>query len=102
MIDFEIPDDVKALRARGGASIDDHVLPAEAQIGTRPFFDIVKELQGKARAEGLWCPFVPTEWGGMGLGRWPTPSCRSRSVGPSALAAWALNCMGPRTRRCSR
>jgi hypothetical protein len=68
VIDFDLPDDVRALRARTAAFIDTHVLPAEAQIGTRPYFDIVDELQTKARAEGLWCPFVPTEWGGMGLG----------------------------------
>ena len=32
MIDFEVPDDVKALRARVGAFIDTHVAPAEEQI----------------------------------------------------------------------
>ena len=96
MIDFEIPDDIKALRARVARFIDDHVLPAEAQVGTRPYFDIVRELQGQARAEGLWCPFVPTEWGGMGLGHLANAIVQievGRSF--SMLAAWALNCMGP-------
>ncbi len=96
MIDFEIPEDVKALRARVAQFIDDHVLPAEAQVGTRPYFDIVGELQGKARAEGLWCPFVPEEWGGMGLGHLANAIVQievGRSF--SMLAAWALNCMGP-------
>jgi len=41
MIDFEIPDDVKQVRAQVARFIDDHVLPAESEIGTRPFFDIV-------------------------------------------------------------
>ena len=50
------------------AFIDAHVLPAEAEIGTRPCFAIVADLQAKARAAGLWCPFIPAEWGGMGLG----------------------------------
>ena len=96
MIDFEIPEDVKALRARVAQFIDDHVLPAEAQVGTRPYFDIVGELQGKARAEGLWCPFVPEEWGGMGLGPLANAIVQievGRSF--SMLAAWALNCVGP-------
>src|SRR5215218_625079 len=96
LVDFEIPDDVKDLRAKVARFIDDVVTPTEPQIGTRPFFDIVKELQGKARAEGLWCPFVPAEWGGMGLGHLANAIVQievGRSF--SMLAAWALNCMGP-------
>ena len=68
MVDFDIPDDVREIRARVAAFVDDVVKPAETEIGTRPFFDIVKELQAEARAAGLWCPFVPVEYGGMGLG----------------------------------
>ncbi|MBV9996129.1 MAG: acyl-CoA dehydrogenase family protein, partial [Caulobacteraceae bacterium] len=96
MIDFEIPADIQAIRAKVGAFIDEHVLPAESEIGTRPFFDIVKELQAKARAEGLWCPFVPKEWGGMGLGHLANAIVQIE-VGRSFthLGAWALNCMGP-------
>lgn len=96
MIDFELPDDVKAVRARAKAFIDEHVMPAEDEIGTRPYFDIVAELQKKARAEGLWCPFVPEEWGGMGLGHLANAAVQIE-VGRSAsrLGAWAFNCMGP-------
>ena len=96
MIDFELPDEIRALRARVGTFIDDVVHPFEAEIGARPFFDIVGELQGKARAEGLWCPFVPKEYGGMGLGHLANAIVQievGRSF--SHLGAWALNCMGP-------
>ena len=96
MIDFEIPDDIKELRARVATFIDTQVLPVEREVGTRPFFDIVKELQGEARAHGLWCPFVPTEYGGMGLGHLANAIVQievARSF--SHLGAWALNCMGP-------
>src|SRR4051794_9286310 len=96
MVDLEIPDDVRALRARVAAFIDDVVSPAEAQVGTRPFFDIVRELQARAREEGLWCPFVPVEYGGMGLGHLANAIVQievGRSF--SHLGAWALNCMGP-------
>jgi acyl-CoA dehydrogenase len=96
VINFEIPADIQALRARVAAFIDEHVLPAEAEIGARPYFDIVKDLQAKARAQGLWCPFVPTEWGGMGLGHLANAVVQievGRSF--SYLGAWALNCMGP-------
>ena len=70
--------------------------PAEAQVGTRPFFDIVRELQTQARAADLWCPFVPKEHGGMGLGHLANAIVQievGRSF--SHLGAWALNCMGP-------
>ncbi len=96
MVDFTIPDDVREIRSRVAAFVDDVVKPAEAEIGTRPFFDIVKELQGEARAAGLWCPFVPVEYGGMGLGHLANAIVQveiGRSF--SHLGAWALNCMGP-------
>ena len=96
MVDFDIPDDVREIRSRVAAFVDDVVKPAEPEIGTRPFFDIVKELQAEARAAGLWCPFVPVEYGGMGLGHLANAIVQievGRSF--SHLGAWALNCMGP-------
>jgi len=96
MIDFSLPPDVVELRAKVAAFIDDVVLPAEAQITSRPFMEIVKELQAKARAAGLWCPFVPKEYGGMGLSHLANAIVQievGRSF--SHLGAWALNCMGP-------
>ncbi len=96
MVDFDIPDDVREIRSRVAAFVDDVVKPVEAEIGSRPFFDIVKELQAEARAAGLWCPFVPVEYGGMGLGHLANAIVQieiGRSF--SHLGAWALNCMGP-------
>jgi acyl-CoA dehydrogenase len=96
VIDFELPDDVKALRATVAAFVDDVVLPAESQINTRPFKDIVRDLQGQARIGGLWCPFIPKVYGGMGLGHLANAIVQievGRSF--SGLGAWALNCMGP-------
>jgi acyl-CoA dehydrogenase len=97
VIDFELPDDLKDLRKRVAGFINTHVLPAESEIGTRPFFDIVRDLQVKARAEGLWCPLAPKEYGGMGLGRLANAVVQIE-VGRSFknhLGAWALNTMAP-------
>lgn len=96
MIDFQLPDDVIEVRARVAKFIDEEVMPAENEIGKRPYWDIVAELQVKARALGLWCPFVPKEWGGMGLGHLANAAVQLE-VGRSStrLGAWALNCMGP-------
>ena len=96
MIDFEIPDDIKELRAVVAKFMDEKVLPAEAQINTRPFKDIVRDLQAEARKRGLWCPFIPKEYGGMGLSHLANAIVQIE-VGRafSHLGAWALNCMGP-------
>jgi acyl-CoA dehydrogenase len=94
MIDFSLPEETRELRTRVAEFIDREVLPYEAQVGTRPFAEIVGELQATARAAGLWCPFVPVEWGGMGLGHLANAVVQLE-VGRTHLAAWAMNCMGP-------
>ncbi|MCU1389935.1 MAG: carC 5, partial [Ilumatobacteraceae bacterium] len=96
MLDFALPSDVQEVRATVAAFIDEIVLPAEREIGQRPFFDIVRDLQVEARARGLWCPFVPVEWGGMGLGHLANAIVQIE-IGRafSFLGAWAMNCMGP-------
>ena len=78
MIDFTIPDEIVQVRERVAQFIDAEVLPLEAQVGTRPYMDIVAELQPKAQAAGLWCPFIPVEWGGICL-LYTSPSPRDRS-----------------------
>jgi acyl-CoA dehydrogenase len=94
MIDFSLPAETVEVRERVRTFVDETVLPYEAQLGTRPFREIVSELQEAARARGLWCPFIPREWGGMGLGHIDNAAVQLE-VGRSKLAAWAMNCMGP-------
>lgn len=96
MVNFELPEAVRELRKRVAAFVGEVVTPAEAEIGARPFFDIVKDLQVQARSAGLWCPLVPVEYGGMGLGHLANAIVQIE-VGRSFthLAAWAMNCMGP-------
>ncbi len=96
MIDFSFPPELRALRAQVASFIDDTVLPAEQQLGKRAYWEVVAELQPKARAAGLWCPFIPKEWGGMGLGHLANALVQievARSF--SGLGGWALNCMSP-------
>ncbi len=96
MIDFSFPPELQALRTQVAAFIDQTVLPAEQELGKRPYWDLVAELQPKARAAGLWCPFIPKAWGGMGLGHLANALVQievARSF--SGLGGWALNCMSP-------
>ena len=68
-IDFEIPEEAKAIRLRVRQFVRDVCHPAEAELAAgRDYKELLGELRAKARAEGLWLPFIPKEYGGMGLG----------------------------------
>ena len=72
-IDFEIPAEAKAIREKVRQWVHDECIPAQEKIKDKASFEkILGELRSKARAQGLWMPFVPKEYGGMGLGPWPT------------------------------
>ena len=61
MIDFEIPEDVKALRERARQFVDDVVLPAEEKAkaeGKNPR-ELIQELQAEAKKINFWCPHMP-------------------------------------------
>ena len=60
-IDFEIPADAKAVRAQVRQFVHDECFPAEKQLEERPYPEVLAELRAKARARGLWCPFIPKE-----------------------------------------
>jgi len=68
-IDFEIPPEAKAVRERVRTWVHDECIPAEARLHAgEDYKTVLNELRVKARAQGLWCPFIPVEHGGMGLG----------------------------------
>ena len=84
-IDFEVPAEAKAVREKVRQWVQDECIPAEKELDTKSLDEVLKPLRAKARAQGLWCPFVPKQYGGMGLGRSPTRWCRWSS----AKACWA-------------
>jgi acyl-CoA dehydrogenase len=51
-------------------------------------------LRTKARKQGLWCPFVPKEHGGMGLGPLANALVQME-LGESYLGALSMNTQGP-------
>ena len=68
-IDFEIPEDAKAVRERVRQWVHDECIPAEERLAAgADYKSLLKELRAKARAQGLWLPFIPLADGGMGLG----------------------------------
>lgn len=73
-MDFTIPAGIEAVRARIARFVADEILPLEADRSAwdahgNIALDRLEPLRAKARAEGLWCPQLRPETGGMGLGR---------------------------------
>ncbi len=93
-IDFEIPAEAKAIRERVRKWVHDECIPAEAELESRPYKEVLTELRTKARAQGLWCPFIPKEWGGMGLGPLANALVQME-LGESHLGALSMNSQGP-------
>ncbi len=94
-IDFAIPAEAKALRTRIRAWVHDECMPAEKRlIAGEDYKKVLGELRKKARAQGLWCPFIPKEHGGMGLGPLANALVQME-LGESYLGALSMNTQGP-------
>src|SRR5215216_3839492 len=58
--------DVVELRERYRVFLDEHILPAEAELDGNDA--LIEELRARAKSEGLWAPHLPPEAGGTGSG----------------------------------
>ena len=73
-MDFTIPSAVENYRARIAAFVERELIPLEADPHAYDAhenirLDLLSDLRGKARAEGLWCLQLKPETGGAGLGK---------------------------------
>ena len=94
-IDFEIPAEAKAIRAKVRQWVHDECIPAQERITDKASYkSVIDELRKKARAQGLWMPFVPTEYGGMGLGPLANALVQME-LGESYIGALSMNSQGP-------
>ena len=94
-IDFEIPPDAKAVREKVRKWVHDECMPAEKKLlAGGDYKTILGDLRKKARAQGLWCPFIPKEHGGMGLGPLANALVQME-LGESYLGALSMNTQGP-------
>jgi acyl-CoA dehydrogenase len=94
---FELSTELNELRTRVRRFIDEHILPAEEEIlaqASRGDRTSLKGLQERARAEHLWTPHLPREYGGLGLG--VMGMCALfREMGRSPIGAKVFNCDAP-------
>lgn len=94
-IDFEIPAEAKAVRERVRQWVHDECIPAEKKLVDKASYKtVLAELRTKARAQGLWLPFIPKEYGGMGLGPLANALVQME-LGESHLGALSMNSQGP-------
>ncbi|MCH8814632.1 MAG: acyl-CoA dehydrogenase family protein [Chloroflexi bacterium] len=98
-IDFQLPPDVEEIRQRVRTFMDTHVRPMEDELGEGEadrgaWISAIIELRGKARAEGLWNPHLPPEWGGMGLGP-VAMAFVSAEAGRTGIGAYVINAQAP-------
>ena len=94
-IDFEVPAEAKAIRAKVRQWVHDECIPAQDRITDKASYkSVIDELRTKARAQGLWMPFVPKEYGGMGLGPLANALVQME-LGESYVGALSMNSQGP-------
>jgi acyl-CoA dehydrogenase len=94
-IDFEIPAEAKAVREKVRQWVHDECIPAQEKITDKASFKkVIDDLRKKARAQGLWMPFVPKEYGGMGLGPLANALVQME-LGESYIGALSMNSQGP-------
>ena len=94
-IDFAIPEEARMQRQRVRQWVHDECIPAEKEmLAGKDFKTVLAALRRKARAQGLWCPFIPIKHGGMGLGPLANALVQME-LGESYLGALSMNTQGP-------
>ncbi len=96
MVELGMTAEDREQRARVRAFMDAHVLPSEATL-EREDADaeaLVKHLQGKVKAAGMWAPFIGPEAGGTGRGFLPY-AYLNEIIGRSLWAPLVFGCQAP-------
>ena len=73
MVDFTLSPEIKELRRKTTDFMEEQIYPNESIFheGEPEAVELMKELQAKTKAMGMWAPHLPAEAGGMGIGFLP-------------------------------
>ncbi|MBI1885972.1 MAG: acyl-CoA dehydrogenase family protein [Chloroflexi bacterium] len=73
MPDFSITPEIRDMRQKVTAFMEEHIYPNEPYLmeAGAEGAGLIKDLQGKTKAMGMWAPHLPAEAGGMGIGFMP-------------------------------
>src|SRR4051794_41923773 len=71
-MDFTLSPEIEDIRLRTRRFVERHVLPLETERANYDEhenirLDVLRGVQAKARAEGLWAPQAPKAYGGRGV-----------------------------------
>ncbi|MCS7266703.1 MAG: acyl-CoA dehydrogenase family protein [Geminicoccaceae bacterium] len=72
-MDLTLPPELEELRTRVARFVDERLLPLEERPetwgeGEQIREDLLAELRAEVKERGLWCPQMPVERGGLGVG----------------------------------
>ena len=70
MVDFSLSPEIKELRQKTTDFMEEHIYPNEPIFheGGAEAEELMKELQAKTKAMGMWAPHLPAEADGMDIG----------------------------------
>ena len=85
--------EIRELRARYAAFMDEHVYPNERRLAGDDH-ELMTELRARAKAEGLWAPHLPPEAGGTGRG-FLAYAYLNEEIGRTVYAQLVFNCQAP-------
>ena len=93
-MNFDLTPELKELRARVRAFVDEKIIPNEAELVSDAKRTKLKALQAEAKAEGLWTPHLPKALGGLALGPMGMATL-FREMGRSPIGAKVFHCDAP-------
>lgn len=97
MIEIFATDKLKALYPKVKAFVEEELYPIEMQLVHGPWPEakaLLDEKRAKAKALGLWAPYLSEEEGGLGLSMTEFGQI-SEILGTTPLGHYALNCQAP-------
>jgi acyl-CoA dehydrogenase len=90
------PAEFLELRAAYRAFIDEHIVPAEETLLREDTAadELLVQLRGRAKSEGLWAPHLPADAGGTGRG-FLAYAHLNEEIGRVSWAQYVFNCQAP-------
>jgi alkylation response protein AidB-like acyl-CoA dehydrogenase len=98
VVDFTLTPEIRDLRAKAKAFLDEHIYPNEDALGADDDASerLMKELQSRVKQLGMWAMFIGPEAGGTGTGFLPYAYV-NEILGRSPFAPRAFGCQAPDT-----
>jgi acyl-CoA dehydrogenase len=98
-IDFTLPEEVENARLLVRRFMKETVRPKMAELGARKakreeWGTAIRGLRDAAKNQGLWCPHMPEEFGGMGLGHTAVAAMSAEAV-KTPMGPYIINCQAP-------